>query len=138
MAMMGQTTDRNWANSKCAKQYTAAAKTNALDGTAKSLEQLSTIFQKDPKLAEILRAPTLSVSDKQQIVQELEKHVGQDKEGIVKNFLDTLAQNNRLGVLEGVVKNFGILMGAHRGELELVVTSAAVRFPPPNKIPPLP
>ena len=63
----------------------------------------------------------------QQIVQELQNHVGQDKEGIVKNFLDTLAQNNRLGVLEGVVNNFGVLMGAHRGEIELVVTSAAVR-----------
>ncbi|KAF3048189.1 ATP synthase F0 subcomplex subunit OSCP atp5 [Didymella heteroderae] len=105
--------------------YTAAAKTNALDNTAKSLEQLSAVFKRDAKLAEILRAPTLSVEDKKQIVQELQKHVGQDKEGIVKNFLDTLAQNNRLGVLEGVVNNFGILMGAHRGEIELVVTSAA-------------
>jgi F-type H+-transporting ATPase subunit O len=105
--------------------YTAAAKTSALDPTAKALEQLSTIFKKDAKLAEILRAPTLSVSDKQQIVQELQKHVGSDKEGIVKNFLDTLAQNNRLGVLEGVVEKFGVLMGAHRGEIELVVTSAA-------------
>ncbi|KAH6618526.1 ATP synthase delta subunit-domain-containing protein [Boeremia exigua] len=105
--------------------YTAAAKTNALDGTAKSLEQLATIFQKDAKLAEILRAPTLSVSDKQQIVAELQKHVGADKDGIVKNLLDTLAQNNRLGVLEGVVENFSVLMGAHRGEIELVVTSAA-------------
>merc|ERR1712137_65115 len=105
--------------------YTAAAKTNALDNTAKSLEQLSAVFQRDAKLAQILRAPTLSVSDKQQIVQELQKHVGQDKDSIVKNFLDTLAQNNRLGVLEGVVNNFGILMGAHRGEIELVVTSAA-------------
>ncbi len=117
---------RNWANSNFLPQYTAAAKTNALDTTAKSLEQLSTVFQKDAKLAEILRAPTLSVSDKQQIVQELQKHVGQDKEGIVKNFLDTLAHNNRLGVLEGVVENFSVLMGAHRGEIELVVTSAAV------------
>jgi F-type H+-transporting ATPase subunit O len=32
-----------------------------------------------------------------------------------------------LGVLEGVVEKFGVLMGAHRGEIELVVTSAAVR-----------
>ncbi|KAF1358993.1 OSCP-domain-containing protein [Lizonia empirigonia] len=105
--------------------YTAAAKTSTLDNTAKSLEQLSAVFKKDAKLAEILRAPTLSVSDKQQIVQELQKHIGQDKDGIVKNFLDTLAQNNRLGVLEGVVNNFSVLMGAHRGEIELVVTSAA-------------
>ncbi|KAH4337488.1 ATP synthase subunit 5 [Parastagonospora nodorum] len=105
--------------------YTAASKTNALDPTAKSLESLSALFKKDPKLVEVLGAPTLSVSDKQQIVQELQKNLGsQDKEGIVKNFLQTLAQNNRLGVLAGVVDKFGVLMGAHRGEVELTVTSA--------------
>jgi hypothetical protein len=75
----------------------------------------------------VLAAPTLSASDKQQIVQELTKHIGQqDKEGVVKNFLSTLAENNRLGVLEGVVEKFGVLMGAYRGEVELTVTSAAV------------
>ena len=78
--------------------------------------------------SQILHAPSLSVSDKQQIVQELQKHIGgADKDGIVKNFLSTLAENNRLGVLQGVVEKFGVLMGAHRGEVELTVTSAAVR-----------
>jgi F-type H+-transporting ATPase subunit O len=81
---------------------------------------------------EVLGAPTLSLSDKQQIVQELQKNLGsQDKEGIVKNFLNTLAENNRLGALEGVVEKFGVLMGAHRGEVELTVTSAAVRTSEP-------
>lgn len=47
----------------------------------------------------------------------------------MKNFLATLAENNRLGVLEGVVEKFGVLMGAHRGEIELTVTSAAVCRP---------
>lgn len=57
----------------------------------------------------------------------MQKNLGsQDKEGIVKNFLQTLAQNNRLGVLAGVVDKFGVLMGAHRGEVELTVTSATV------------
>jgi F-type H+-transporting ATPase subunit O len=106
--------------------YTAAAKTNALDPTAKSLQALQGVFQKDAKLTQILHAPSLSVSDKQQIVQELQKHIGgADKDGIVKNFLSTLAENNRLGVLQGVVEKFGVLMGAHRGEVELTVTSAA-------------
>ncbi|EMD96113.1 hypothetical protein COCC4DRAFT_184299 [Bipolaris maydis ATCC 48331] len=106
--------------------YTAAAKTNALEPTAKSLSNLQGVFQKDAKLNEILHAPSLSVSDKQQIVQELQKHIGSaDKEGIVKNLLNTLAENNRLSVLKGVVEKFGVLMGAHRGEVELTVTSAA-------------
>lgn len=115
----------SWANSSW--QYTAAAKTNALDPTAKSLESLAAVFKKDPKLGDILNAPTHSVSDKQQIIQELQKYTTADKEGIVKNLLSTLAENNRLGALPGVVEKFGVLMGAHRGEIELVVTSAAVR-----------
>jgi F-type H+-transporting ATPase subunit O len=69
----------------------------------------------------------LSDSDKAQIVAELEKHTGgADKSGTVKNLLATLAENNRLGLLEGVCEKFAILMGAAHGELELVVTSASV------------
>ncbi|KAF2708401.1 ATP synthase subunit 5 mitochondrial precursor [Pleomassaria siparia CBS 279.74] len=105
--------------------YTAAAKTSALEPTARSLESLASVFKKDAKLASVLSAPSLTASDKGQIVQELEKHLGgNDKSGTVKNFLKTLADNNRLGVLEGVVDKFSILMGAARGEVELTVTSA--------------
>lgn len=43
----------------------------------------------------------------------------------MKNFLQTLAENNRLGLLEGVCEKFTQLMGAYRGEMELVITSAA-------------
>ena len=107
-------------------QYTAAAKTNALDSAARSLDTLSSVFKKDPKLATVLGAPTLSVSDKQQIIAELQNHLGgQDKDGIVKNLLETLANNNRLGALEGVVEKFAQLISAYRGEVELTVTSAA-------------
>lgn len=52
---------------------------------------------------------------------------GADKD-TVKNFLKTLADNNRLGILEGVCEKFGVLMGASRGEVELVVISAQVCY----------
>jgi len=62
-------------------------------------------------------------------VAELEKHTGgADKGGTVKNFLQTLAGNNRLGILEKVCENFEKLMSAHRGEIELIISSAAVRW----------
>ncbi|KAF2803976.1 ATP synthase subunit 5 [Mytilinidion resinicola] len=106
--------------------YTAAAKTSALDSTSKALETLAAVFKKDPKLNTVLHAPMLTASDKDQIVAELAKHVGNvDKGDIVKNFLKTLADNNRLGVLESVTDKFAVLMGAARGEVELTVTSAA-------------
>ncbi len=49
-----------------------------------------------------------------------------DKGDIVKNFLKTLAENNRLGILEGVCEKFTTLMGAARGEVEMTITSAQV------------
>jgi len=112
--------------------YTAAAKTSALDSTSKALENIGNNFKKDAKLASVLQAPTLSVEDKKAIVAELAKTIAaQDKDNIVKNFLQTLAENNRLGVLESVCEKFGVLMSAHRGEVELIVTSAA---PLDNKV----
>ena len=74
-------------------------------------------------------APMLTDADKSQIVAELEKHTGgADKSGTVKNFLSALGENNRLGLLEGVCEKFGTLMSAAKGEVEMVVTSAAVRL----------
>lgn len=111
----------------CHFQYTAAAKSSTLDSVARSLGSLHQVFKSDPKLSPILHAPTLSEADKSAIVAELEKHTGAgaDRGGTMKNFLHTLAENNRLGLLEGVCEKFGQLMGAHRGEMELVITSAA-------------
>jgi len=106
--------------------YTAAAKTNSLDSVSKALTSLNQILKSDPKLPVILHAPTLSASDKSQIIAELEKHTGgADKGGTLKNFLNTLAENNRLGILEGVCDKFGTLMSAYRGEIQMTVTSAA-------------
>ncbi|KAL9618521.1 MAG: hypothetical protein Q9160_006777 [Pyrenula sp. 1 TL-2023] len=106
--------------------YTAAAKASALEPTARSLDTLHGVVKRDTKLPAILNAPTLTTSDKSQIIAELEKHTGgSDKSGTVKNLLAALAENNRLGILEGVCEKFGTLMSAYRGEMELTVTSAA-------------
>ncbi|KUL87854.1 hypothetical protein ZTR_03195 [Talaromyces verruculosus] len=106
--------------------YTASAKTSSLDSVAKSLSQLGEVFKKDPKLTTILNAPTLTVSDKQQIIKELQAvaGAGADKNEVLKNFLATLAENNRLGLLEGVIEKFETLISAHKGEIELSITSA--------------
>lgn len=51
----------------------------------------------------------------------------------MQNFFKSLAENNRLGVLRGVCDKFAVLMGAHRGEIELVITSAQVWRMPHSK-----
>ncbi|KAK0386407.1 hypothetical protein NLU13_6244 [Sarocladium strictum] len=104
--------------------YTAAVKSSSLDPTAKALANLGALLEKDPKLSTILTAPTLSSQDKSAIVSELAKHSGAGKEATVKNFLDTLAENNRLSILGGVCQKFGQIMSAARGEVEMTVTSA--------------
>ncbi|MCJ1338567.1 ATP synthase F0 subcomplex subunit OSCP atp5 [Bachmanniomyces sp. S44760] len=105
--------------------YTAAVKTSSLDSTSKALATLLDVFKKDAKLPIILTAPTLSPGDKSQIIQELQRHMGGiDKGDTVKNFLKTLAENNRLVILKGVCEKFATLMGAARGEIDLTVTSA--------------
>jgi hypothetical protein len=105
-------------------------KNSSLDSVAKAITSLNEIYKKDPKLTTIMEAPTLSAADKSQIIAELQKHTGgADKDNTVKNFLTTLADYNRLGLLKGVCEKFGQLMSASKGEVELTVTSASVRFP---------
>jgi F-type H+-transporting ATPase subunit O len=117
-----------WTDPFFCAQYTAAAKTNTLDPVAKAVDNLANVFKKDAKLAQVLQAPSLSTEDKKQIVDELAKTLGTtDKEGTVKNFLSTLAEHNRLNALERIVEKFAVLMSASKGEVELTVTSAAVR-----------
>ncbi|THY36265.1 OSCP-domain-containing protein [Aureobasidium pullulans] len=106
--------------------YTAAVKSDSLDSTAKGLETLAATFKRDVQLKTILEAPSLNTGDKAQIIAEIQKSLGvQDKNNTIKNFLETLAENNRLNQLEGVAEKFGTLMSASRGEVELTVVSAA-------------
>ena len=108
-------------------QYTAAVKNSTVDSTARAINALNDVYHKDAKLATIMQAPTLSVEDKSAIVAELQKHTGgADKGDTVKNFLDTLAFYNRLGLLKGICEKFGALMSASKGEVELTITSASV------------
>lgn len=112
-------------------QYTAAAKTSALDPTANALHKLGALLTRDTKLVTILEAPSLSAADKSAIVAELEKNAGGGE--TVRNFLNTLAENNRLNLLNGVCAKFSELMSASRGEVEVTVTSATVRVPTPER-----
>lgn len=103
--------------------YTAAVKTSSLDPTATALSNLGALFEKDTKLAAILSTPTLTEADKKAIIEELGKKAGSGNE-TVKNFLETLAENNRLGLLPGVCDKFATIISAARGEVEVTVTSA--------------
>ncbi|KAG0160722.1 hypothetical protein PDIDSM_8252 [Penicillium digitatum] len=104
--------------------YTASAKSAALDQTARAIASLGETLKTDKKLGAILSAPMLTIADKKSIVEELAKVAGADKAGILKNFLETLAENNRLGSLEGVCEKVPTLMAGLPGEIDLNITSA--------------
>lgn len=90
------------------------------------MDSLAQTFKRDPNLQTLISSPTLSAEDKQKIVQELQKSTNvQDKENTLKNFFTTLAENNRLSVLDGVAEKFAQLISAARGEVELTITSAS-------------
>lgn len=108
-------------------QYTASAKTSSLDATEKSLQTLKDLLDKDPKLVTIISSPTLNAQGKSVIVTEITKKIPSDK--TVKNLLEVLAENNRLGLLGSVIDKYATLMNAHKGEIEVVVTSASVMSP---------
>ena len=95
-----------------------------MDAVARSVGALGQLLQKDAKLAPMIASPTLNNADKQSVISELLKALPKEGGSEVKNFLDILAENNRLGVLPSVVEKFGELVRADKGEIEIVVTSA--------------
>lgn len=103
-------------------QYIAAVKESTLELADQSLKALKRTLDGDAKLVRIISSPTLSPADKSAIISAIVK----PGDKTIKNLLEALAENNRLGMLGGVIDKFAVLMGAHRGEVEAVVTSAAV------------
>lgn len=92
------------------------------------------MLARDPKLVTILASPVLKSEDKKIVVAEVLKASGSDK--TIKNLLEVLADNNRLGLVNGIINNYDILMSAQRGEVEAIITSATVSLSPPEAVKP--
>jgi F-type H+-transporting ATPase subunit O len=79
-------------------------------------------------LAHVVVNPALSHKEKGDVVQLLTQTGGGGAEATkaVKNLLEVMSENGRLGMLDGVVAAFEKIMRAHKGEVDVVVTSAQV------------
>lgn len=73
------------------------------------------------RLQTFISNPTLSNKDK---VSGLEQLIGSKSDDITRNLFEVLAENGRLGDAERVIEEFARLMAAHRGEVEVTITSA--------------
>ncbi|KAJ9095634.1 hypothetical protein QFC21_005506 [Naganishia friedmannii] len=103
--------------------YLAAAKKSSkdLDSLAKDLLALEKKLKDDPKTADFLSNPTLSVDERTKVINSLAPSASSP---ILSNLLQVLASNGRLSIFPHIITDFATLMSAHRGELVVTVTSA--------------
>lgn len=94
----------------------------AVDKDLGSIAQALTSGKDASQLQTFITNPTLSNQDK---VKGLEQLVGKSSDETTRNFFQVLAENGRLGDAERVAEEFARLMAAHRGEVEVTITSAA-------------
>ena len=102
--------------------YTAAAKENALPKTSAAVAKVQGLFAADPKAKAILTDPSLSAADHESVFKLVSENIGGDK--VFLGFLETLAANNRLSLIDEVLENYKKLQNAGEGLVEATVTSA--------------
>jgi F-type H+-transporting ATPase subunit O len=101
---------------------------NVLSEIEKSLSSIRTKLDNDPKLQSVVVNPALSHKEKLDVIQLLTQIGGGSAEAskAVKNLLDVMSENGRLGQWQGVVSAFEKIMRAHKGQVDVIVTSAQV------------
>jgi F-type H+-transporting ATPase subunit O len=92
------------------------------------LNSVSSTIKNVPELNTFVHNPTLSSKDRAKGLASLFTSLEAKKEPvseITKNLLTVLSENGRLGETEGVIEGFNELVAQYKGELSVVVTSAA-------------
>lgn len=107
--------------------FSSSAANNAvLNEIEKSLSAIRQKLDADPKLQSAVTNPALSHNEKMDVIKFLTQvgGGGQDAARGVRNLLEVMSENGRLGQLDGVVSAFERIMRAHKGEVDVTVTSA--------------
>lgn len=102
--------------------FDLAVEGKSLDAVEKSLSSLSAALGASPDLAALVKSPSVARSDAEKAVTAVAGSLGVDS--LTTRFLGVLAQNRRLGDLPGMIRAFGQLAAAHRGEVSADVTTA--------------
>ncbi|HMT44793.1 MAG TPA: F0F1 ATP synthase subunit delta [Chakrabartia sp.] len=102
--------------------FDLARDSKAIDSVGKSLDSLKEALAASTDFASLTTNPLVSRGAAASAVAALATSMKLD--GLTANFLGVLAQNRRLGELGAVIRAFGALASAHRGEATADVTSA--------------
>ncbi|KAH7927124.1 OSCP, subunit 5 of the stator stalk of mitochondrial F1F0 ATP synthase [Leucogyrophana mollusca] len=126
------------AASSIALKYSNAAYSAALAKSPQVLSKVQTeltaisnSIKEVPELKAFVSNPTLSAKDRNSGLAAMfarAEGAGAKKEpvsDITKNLFAVLSDNGRLGETQGVIEGFNELVAKYKGELEVVVTSAA-------------
>ncbi|KAI8826373.1 OSCP/delta subunit of ATPase [Chytriomyces cf. hyalinus JEL632] len=102
--------------------YSAAAKKNVLEAVESELNKIGGLVEKDVRVQTFMETPIIDRAAKKAGVASILSS-GRYSE-LTSNFFQVLAENGRLDQTRKVVSSFQQLMTAHRGEVQVTVTSA--------------
>ncbi|KAG8714293.1 ATP synthase F0 subcomplex subunit OSCP atp5, partial [Ceratobasidium sp. 395] len=101
-----------------------------LNKVQSELTSIKTSYSDNPALLAFVINPTLSASDRKNRLDAIfaaaaPKGSKEPVSPITRNLFEVLSENGRLGETSGVIESFNQLLSKHKGELEVVVTSAS-------------
>lgn len=94
----------------------------AIDAVSESLAALKAALTESVELRNLTTSPVVTRAQATATIAAVAASMGLDP--LTSKFLGVLAQNRRLGQLGAVIRAFGQLAAAHRGEITADVTSA--------------
>ncbi|KAG8733802.1 ATP synthase F0 subcomplex subunit OSCP atp5 [Ceratobasidium sp. 414] len=119
------------ASKYAAALFGAASKNQtALNKVQTELAAIKTTLGDTPALSAFVTNPTLSAADRKNGLDAIfaaaaPKGSKEPVSPITRNLFEVLSENGRLGETTGVIDSFNELLSKYKGELEVVITSAA-------------
>ena len=117
--------------SNAAYSAALAKSPQVLNKVQTELNAISTSIKGTPELDAFVHNPTLSAKDRTAGLAALYTRLeGSDAKketvsDVTKNLFAVLSENGRLGEVQGVIEGFNELCAKYKGELKVVITSAA-------------
>lgn len=102
--------------------YSASIQDSSIDKSFQSLTSINDLLKTDAIVRDTLNNPLLGREDRKTVASTIASNLKLDK--TTANFLDVLAENNRLSELQSIYKQFFALNEAYKGVVEAKVFSA--------------